>query len=289
MVRLFPSAATALLLAAAAAPAQTASSSANLPRVVIPTSQQPIQPVRPAPAVAANLYPWRQNIRATVFWIGEAPTQNNPTPNDKSSWDQRWVENFGGYDDPEPAARVADHVTGDFRPKKFVPNLNPFYIALPYNDVASYRSHKPEAAKVIPWFRRAFQGPGKTTLKGRWVQIYHDGRSCYAQWEDCGPWNTEDWQYVFGNQRPKNTSNQGAAIDISPAIRDYLGLQSGENCHWRFVEDAQVPYGPWKRYGQQSQLASNGPDLEAKRKYLEYLRQLRDRQYQQKSLNDLRR
>lgn len=260
-----------------AAAQSVATASGNLPRVVIPTTNRPTAPVRPLQPGAGILYPWRQNITATVFWIGEKPSQNNPTPNDKSSWDQAWATNFGGYDDPNPTARVACHTTGDFRPKGFTPRLNPFYIALPYNDVAGWGRHKPEAAKVIPWFSRFRPEPGKTVLKGRWVQIQYNGRSCYAQWEDCGPWVTDDYEYVFLGKRPKNTSNKAAGIDISPAVRDYLGLQSGQKCHWRFVEDAQVPYGPWKKYGQLAP-ASN-PDLDAQRRYLEYLRTLRDQQY----------
>jgi hypothetical protein len=281
----------ALLLGAAPClHAQAVSSAANLPRVVIPTSRQQIQPLRPVQPQSAQLYPWRQNITATVFWIGEQPTQNNPTPNHKSSWDQAWAINYGGYDDPDPAARIADHRSGEFRPKKFTPRLNPFYIALPYNDVAGWSRHKPEASRVIPWFRRMNPKPGKTVLKGKWVQIYHGGKSCYAQWEDCGPWVTDDYNYVFGNSRPKNRSNKGAAIDISPSVRDYLDLKSGEKCHWRFVEDAQVPYGPWKKYGQhQPAVAPDGTDFEAKRKYLEYLRKLRDEQYQKQSLDQIRR
>ena len=269
----------AALAAVPAVRAQTTSSSANLPRVVIPTSREPVQRTRPMSQTGTQLYPWRQNIRATVFWVGEQPTQNNPTPNCKSSWDTKWMENFGGYDNPDPSQRIADHRNSDFRPKAFIPKLNPFYIALPYNDVGGYRSHKKEASRVIPWFARMSPQPGKTTLKGRWIQIYHGGRSCYAQWEDCGPWRTDDWEYVFGNQRPKNRSNKSAAIDISPSVRDYLGLHSGELCHWRFVEAAQVPYGPWKKYGNQTVVTRDGADLEAKRKYLEYLRKLRDEQY----------
>lgn len=274
-----------------AAQGQTATASNALPRVVIPTSNRPTTPVRPIQPGAGNLYPWRTNITATVFWIGEQPSQNNPTPNHKSSWDQAWAINFGGYDNPDPAARVADHRTSDFRPKGFTPQLNPFYIALPYNDVAGWGRHKPEAAKVIPWFARTNPEPGKTVLKGRWVQIYNGKRSCYAQWEDCGPWVTDDWEYVFQGKPPKNTSNKNAAIDISPAIRDYLDLQSGQKCHWRFVEDAQVPYGPWKKYGM-SQAAqprsagspgANYPQHDAQRRYLEYLRKVRDEQYMKKS------
>lgn len=267
---------------------QTATTSGNLPRVVIPTSNRPTAPVRPVQPGAGILYPWRQNITATVFWIGEQPTENNPTPNHKSSWDQEWAINFGGYDNPDPAARVANHATGEFRPKGFTPRLNPFYVALPYNDVAGWSRHKPEAAKVIPWFARMRPDPGKTVLKGRWIQIYNGKRSCYAQWEDCGPWVTDDWEYVFHGKRPKNSANKGAAIDISPAVRDYLDLQSGQKCHWRFVEDAQVPYGPWKKYGATPARAAAGAtpgasDADAQRRYLEYLRKLRDEQYLKKS------
>lgn len=274
-----------------AAQGQTATASNALPRVVIPTSNRPTTPVRPVQPGAGNLYPWRTNITATVFWIGEQPTQNNPTPNHKSSWDQAWAINFGGYDNPDPGARVADNRTGEFRPKGFTPQLNPFYVALPYNDVAGWGRHKPEASKVIPWFNRMNPEPGKTVLKGRWVQIYNGKRSCYAQWEDCGPWVTDDYEYVFLGKPPKNTSNKNAAIDISPSIRDYLNLQSGQKCHWRFVEDAQVPYGPWKKYGQ-NQVAqprtaatpgASYPEHDAQRRYLEYLRKVRDEQYLKKS------
>jgi hypothetical protein len=268
---------------------QAATTTGNLPRVVIPTSNRPTTPVRPVQPGAGILYPWRQNITATVFWVGEQPTQNNPTPNHKSSWDQEWAINFGGYDNPDPAARIADHNTGDFRPKGFAPRLNPFYIALPYNDVAGWSRHKPEAPRVIPWFARMKPEPGKTVLKGRWVQIYNGKRSCYAQWEDCGPWVTDDWEYVFLGKPPKNGANKSAAIDISPSIRDYLGLQSGQKCHWRFVEAAQVPYGPWKKYGQTAAAAATpgGADPDAQRRYLEYLRKLRDEQYMKKSKSEM--
>lgn len=278
----------ALLSLPFAAPGQTATTAnAALPRVVIPTttsrSSTSARPVAPTKGI---LYPWRQNITATVFWIGETPTENNPTPNHKSSWDQKWAENFGGFDNPDAGSRIADHRSGEFRPKNFTPRLNPFYVALPYNDVAGWAAHKPEACKVIPWFNRINPEPGKTVLKGRWIQIYNGKRSCYAQWEDCGPWVTDDWEYVFQGKPPKNTSNKAAGIDISPSVRDYLDLQSGQKCHWRFVEAAQVPYGPWKKYGQDSGPAG-GAEADAQRRYLEYLRKLRDEQYQRKSKTDL--
>lgn len=278
-----------LLVAAGSSHAQTGGK--NVPRVVIPTgsSRPVVAPVRPAESTARALYPWKTYVTSTIFWIGEQPTQNNPTPNCKSSWDTAWAINFGGYDDPEPNNRIANHSTGEFRPKAFIPKLNPFYIALPYNDVINYQAHKTEASRVIPWFGRMQPQPGKTVCKGKWVQIFYKNRSCYAQWEDCGPWETDDWEYVFGSKPPKTKQNGAAGIDLSPSIRDYLTLKSGEKVHWRFVEAGQVPYGPWKKYGATAgtATASTSPDVEAQRKYLEYLRKLRDDEYQKKSLREL--
>jgi hypothetical protein len=267
---------------------QELASNDRLPRVVIPTpgAYQPAARSRSSPTKTAtprSLYPWKVGITATVFWIGERPTANNPTPNDVSSWDMNWKQNFGGYDDPNPAARIADRRNSDFRPKAFIPKLNPFYVALPYNDRVSHKRHKSEAARVIPWFKSVNPKPGQTVLRGRWVQIHRNGVDCYAQWEDCGPWITNDWPYVFGNSRPKNRNNGGAGIDISPAVRDYLGIKSGQQLHWRFVEANQVPFGPWKRYGQ----AKADTQLDAQRRYLDYLRRLRDEKYQQKSAREL--
>ncbi|GHC43389.1 hypothetical protein [Roseibacillus persicicus] len=188
-------------------------------------------------------YPWHLGTTATIFWIGEAPSGRNRTPNHKSSWDTNWQRNYGGYDNPDPAAR------NGYIPKAFTPRLNPFYIALPYNDVINHRQHKPEASKVIPWFARYNPAPGQTVCRGRWVEIVRNGKTCFAQWEDCGPFNTTDWEFVFKNKAPKNTENKGAGIDISPAVRDYFGLKSGQKVHWRFVEFADVKRGPWSLYG----------------------------------------
>ena len=290
----------------------------NIPRVVVPTSSRASTPSAVSRTPTQGVYPWRTHITATIFWVGEQPTQNNPTPNCKSSWDTRWAENFGGYDSPDPDKRIACHVRGEFRPKGFTPQLNPFYIALPYNDVMRGGRHKPEASRVVPWFNRFNPSPGRTVLKGRWVQIHYNGRSCFAQWEDCGPWVTDDWEYVFGDKRPKTNRNNSAGIDLSPAVRDYLGMRSHQKVHWRFVEDHLVPHGPWMRYGPQPSPGSaaarrleaaasavttarpqapSGPmrrpgpdaDIETQRRYLEYLRKMRDESFEKKPLRDLQR
>jgi hypothetical protein len=263
--------------------------SAAIPRVSVPTSMRSIDAYRPvqSPSPSSVIYPWKKAITVTIFWIGEQPTARNPTPNCKSSWDTKWAVNFGGYDNPDPAHRIADHARGEFRPKAFIPQLNPFYVALPYNDVISHRAHKPEASRVIPWFARMNPEPGKTVLKGRWIQLHRNGVSCYAQWEDCGPWTTNDWEYVFGNKPPQTKQNGGAGIDISPSVRDYMGIKSGQKVHWRFVEASQVPYGPWKKYGTQNPTSETANDLAAQQRRLEYLRQMRDESFRKKSLREM--
>lgn len=183
-------------------------------------------------------YGWKRNVVATVFWIGEQPTEANPTPNDKSAWDRNWEENFGGYDDP-------NRREGYF-PASFVPRLNPFYVALPYNDIGKDFRHREEASAVIPWFWEAYQGEGISVCKGRWIAIHREGRICYAQWEDVGPFETDHYEYVFGNENARKNRNQGAGLDVSPSVRDYLRMGSGERVEWKFVEEYEVPDGPWK-------------------------------------------
>jgi hypothetical protein len=187
-------------------------------------------------------YPWHLQIVTTVFWIGESTTANNPVPNRSSAWDINWARSFGGSDSPEPGGRIG------FLPAKFVPGQNPFYLALPYNDVSGGRT-KAEAYTVIPWFREAFVKSGQSVLKGRWVAVRKGNLVCYAQWEDVGPFRSDHWTYVFGNDRPRHNLNRGAGLDISPAMRDYLKLGTTDATDWRFVDFAEVPPGPWTLYG----------------------------------------
>jgi len=191
---------------------------------------------------AAQRFPWKQNIVTTVFWIGEEPTANNPVPNRSSSWDAQWTRNYGGFDDPNPSRRK------EFIPVKFTPRQNPFYCALPYNDKAK-TGHRPEAPQVVPWFKEAYQGPGVSTCKDHWIAIRKGDRVAYAQWEDAGPFRTDHWQYVFGNERPKPNLNKGAGLDVSPAVRDYLGLEPTDVTDWKFVDFKDVPVGPWSKHG----------------------------------------
>ena len=195
-------------------------------------------------------FPWRKEIVTTVFWIGEKPTANNPVPNVSSSWDGNWTKNYGGFDDPEKSHRR------DFIPAKFTPRQNPFYCALPYNDKAA-NGHRPEAPRVVPWFKEAYQGPGVSTCKDRWIAIRKGNKIVYAQWEDAGPFRTDNWQYVFGNERPKPNLNKGAGLDVSPAVRDYLGIDETDVTDWKFVDFSEVPSGPWSKFGDNNTFVIN--------------------------------
>lgn len=204
---------------------------------------EPIVNIPTSSRAAVQRYPWKSNIVTTVFWIGEQAGGNNPVPNNRSSWDLNWTANYGGFDNPERSQRR------NYIPVSFVPRENPFYFALPYNDV-THGQFKPEAPLVIPWFKKYYTGQGQSVCWHRWIQIRKGNRSCYAQWEDCGPFRTDHFQYVFGNERPKPNLNHGAGLDVSPAVRDYLGLQPTDVTDWQFVDPENVPAGPWRSYGE---------------------------------------
>lgn len=193
-------------------------------------------------------YPWKRDVTTTVFWVGELAAEHNPVSNDQSAWDSQWSSSYGGYDTPDSSARR------NFVPTSFSPRQNPFYVALPYNDVDDHHT-KPEAAKVIPWFKNAFVRDGQSVCKGRWIAIRHGNKVCYAQWEDVGPFHTNDWKYVFGNGSPQPNRNQDAGLDVSPAVRDYLGLGGMDVCNWKFVDYPYVPPGPWAMHGDNHSLA----------------------------------
>jgi TonB family protein len=193
--------------------------------------------------LSGGAFPWKTNVVTTVFWVGEKQAMGKTSPQYESVWDKDWLNNFGGVDDPDPSARH------DYIPISFVPLQNPFYCALPYNDVEQGQ-FKPEAPIVIPWFKQADAQPGQSVCKDRWVAIRKGDRICYAQWEDSGPFRTDHFQYVFQNAQPTPNENHGAGLSVSPAVRDHLGLAETEVVDWRFVEVSDVPPGPWRDYGE---------------------------------------
>jgi len=182
------------------------------------------------------------------------------------------VDAFGDIDNPE-------NREGYF-PGGFMPLENPFYCALPYNDLTA-DGYKENLRSVIPWISRdtadpvpepsvtalaegvsfetstiAADSPVEASVdkkewpysycKNRWIRVQHGDSVCYAQWEDVGPFETDDLPYVFGDAPPKNPHNGGAGIDLSPACFSYLGMSGGGLVSWRFVAFRDVPDGPWK-------------------------------------------
>ncbi len=181
-------------------------------------------------------YPWKIGIVSTVFWVGE---MGSGPSNTRSAWDLNWEKSYGGLDDPVRR--------NGFEPVRFRPLQNPFYVALPYCDMQDGRL-KTETPKVVPWFIEGFRGPDHSVCKGRWLEIRHGLKTCYAQWQDVGPFRTDHAAYVFGDEKPSPNVNHGAGLDVSPAVRDYLGLGPLDLVNWRFVEQADVPAGPWSLY-----------------------------------------
>src|SRR5207247_4587432 len=109
------------------------------PQVFIPTSSRP----------AIQRYPWKTNIVTTVFWVGEQAGGNNPVPNYRSSWDANWTNNYGGFDNLDPSARRS------YLPIAFIPRQNPFYFALPYNDV-THGQFKSRASLPHTWIKQSY-------------------------------------------------------------------------------------------------------------------------------------
>lgn len=204
------------------------------------------KPLTLADVALQSDYPWKKNIVTTCFWVGQGATSYDDMTNYKSAWDSAWTKNFGGVD--YPTSRVSDKGGSISLPKKFAPTLNPFYIALPFNDVKCPKLAK----KYVPWwsFEKWKRSPYQSQCKGRWVMIEYRKKVAFAQWEDVGPFRHDHANYVFGEDRPTIYSNAG--LDVSPAIHDYLGLNGLNKTNWRFVEANEVPYGPWIKYGEQA-------------------------------------
>ncbi len=180
-----------------------------------------------------NPYQIHNDITVTIFWVGEeASKDNGKITNIVSAWDVNWVSNFGGVDDPYN------------RSLEFKPKENPFYFALPYNDLDkdNYGAKKTDIS-YIPW---ADENSNKGSIcKNRWIKIIKEDKIAYAQWEDVGPFGEDDKEYVFGDKRPKNSINDHAGLDVSPAVRDFLKLEDIDKVNWQFVDDIDVPDGPW--------------------------------------------
>ena len=62
-------------------------------------------------------------------------------------------------------------------------------------------------------------------------------------------------------------------------------MKSSGKVHWRFIDFARVPRGPWSYYGKNNPFVNPqlDPDVKARQAYMDYLRKLRDDAYRQKN------
>ncbi len=190
--------------------------------------------VHPTASITTS-YPWRRDISATVFILGEK--------SDAASLDPHWVRDNGGTD-------TATGMSG-YASDSHASTMNPFYVGLPFNDVA----HPALAMRWLPrgWTTPKSEPHGSACL-GRWVELLNrNGRSCFAQWEAADPAGADDAAYVFGSSA---TPKEAAGIHVSPAVAKYLGFEGTAVASWRFVDDDDVPAGLWLRYSEQAVLFS---------------------------------
>ncbi len=178
-----------------------------------------------------------EGIMTTVFWVGEtADSDNAQISNVPSAWDENWQASYGGVDNP-------DHRSG-LLPTGFTPHENPFYFALPYADLTEDGARKASSNSCLPY--TASTNDHYSWCKNVWIAVSYGGKTAYAQWEDVGPLLDDDTNYVFGAAAPRNTFGARAGLDVSPAVRDYLGLHGDDRTTWAFIPATDIPGGPWK-------------------------------------------
>lgn len=244
--------------AATRSPSPTAPATAlPSPGATSPAPPAKARPGRPRP----NRYPWHTDIPSTTFWVGEVFDPNASDGSQVlSTYNGSWLRDYGGCDgrvvgkDCRTERRTA---ANGYFPTAMTPKENPFYLDLPFDDVNDPVGLRTRA-DVIPWAREArfasrLRNPGASLMKNRWVELRKGGRTCFGQIEDAGPGQYHDARYVFGDDdaRPANRRYGGAGLDVSPALNGCLGYAEldgdTDRVSWRFVDDRDVPAGPWSR------------------------------------------
>ena len=224
------------------------------------SSAPPVPPSAASPAPAGR-YPLHTDVVATTFWVGEV---FDPTAEDgsqvMSTYDDDWLAHYGGCDGVVVGeeCRTERRVAGNgWFPNRMTPRQNPFYLDLPFDDVND-PSAAARRAEVVPWaadpgWAELLADPERSIMKNRWVAVRRGEQVCFGQVQDAGPGEYDDAAYVFGTDdaRPANERYNGAGMDVSPALNGCLGFVEldGEDdrVDWWFVDDADVPAGPWTR------------------------------------------
>ena len=179
-------------------------------------------------------------IITSIFYIGEI--ESGEQTNKESAFDIfrtkqpgiNWLTAYGGMDKPDKKYRMKDK---DYYCPNFVPELNPFYAALPCNP---YSNSKELFNKY---------GFGAES----WVKIINEENEkvVYAQWMDVGPWTKligQDCDYVFGDgsvgaKAEGDPRTNDAGIDLSPAVSYFLTGEGSSSIvvSWQFVSESEVP------------------------------------------------
>lgn len=241
-----------------------------------------------------RVYPVHTGIAATTFWVGEVYDASATDGSQVcSTYDHRWAARWSGRPAVGVAAAGTDCAGAplggcDGRPSGsgptfrcvterrsagngyfptspvVTPKENPFYLDLPFDDVNDAWGFA-NRAHVVPWaadpgYAGQQDNPGFSYLKNRWVRLSYQGRTCFGQIQDAGPGEYHDAAYVFGavDARPRNARYGGAGMDVSPALTGCLGFADLDGVtsgvRWRFVENVDVPTGPWTRVVTTSQV-----------------------------------
>jgi len=248
----------------------------SAPGTAVPTTSRPL---------LGRAYPWHTDIVATTFWVGEVFDEDAEDGSQVcSAYDDEWAYRWSGVDRgrvPDDADGCAGAILGGcdgvvddggcetetrsaangYFPSAIVPKENPFYLDVPYDDVNDPIGFSMRC-RVIPWagdpgYAGHCRDRSFSYMKNRWVEIVvPNGATCYGQVEDAGPSYDDryhDAEYVFGSRdaRPAQERFNNAGMDVSPALNGCLGFEdlNGEDDRvaWRFVDDIDVPPGPWTR------------------------------------------
>lgn len=240
----------------------------------------------PSTPAVGRQYPLHTNIVATTFWVGELFNASLADGSQVcSTYDSNWAFSWSGINKgkvPASAEGCAGSIIGgcdgivsgdkcltekrtavnDYFPTSVpMPKENPFYLDLPYDDLNDPIAFK-ERCTVIPWANDpGYKGhctDGEFSyMKNRWVKMTGpNGNVCYGQIQDAGPSHGNlyhDKSYVFGstNTQPVQGQFNNAGADVSPALNGCLGFKeldgSTDRISWSFVDDIDVPAGPWKK------------------------------------------
>lgn len=250
-------------------------------------------------AATRRTYPLHTGIVSTTFWVGEtfdgtAADGSQVCSTYDSQWARRWSDKSNGTMagagtdcsgaavggcDGKPLGTGAlfkcgterRTLTNGYFPTSplVAPKENPFYLDLPFDDLNNSTAFRSRSG-VVPWASDAGYTGNATNknfsyMKNRWVKLIRNGRVCYGQIQDAGPGQYNDQAYVFGkdNSRPRNRQYGRAGMDVSPALTGCLGFDDLDGITggvaWSFVENTDVPAGPWTRVITTSQVDGTAP------------------------------